>query len=153
MEYRRVKIAGGCYFFTVALADRGSDLLITHIDSLRTAFKAVKARHPFNIDAIVVLPEHLHCIWTLPPDDNNYSARWMLIKRHFSLNVPKTETIKSTRLRKRERGIWQRRYWEHCIRDEQDLINHIEYIHNNPVKHGYVACANCWPYSSVHKFT
>jgi putative transposase len=151
MEYRRARIAGGCYFFTVALADRSSDLLIAHINTLRAAFKVVKTSHPFTIDAIVILPEHLHCLWTLPPDDDNYSARWMLIKRNFSLNAPKTEAIKSTRLRKRERGIWRRRFWEHCIRDERDYLNHMEYIHNNPVKHGYVRCAKDWAYSSIHK--
>ena len=94
MEYRRARISGGCYFFTVALADRSSNLLAAHIDTLRAAFKAVKASHPFTINAIVILPEHLHCLWTLPPDDDNYSARWMLIKRNFSLNISKTEAIK-----------------------------------------------------------
>lgn len=152
VEYRRVRVAGGCYFFTVALADRKSDLLIAHIDLLRTAVKTVKDQHPFTIDAMVVLPEHLHCLWTLPEGDDNYSARWMLIKRHFSMSLPKTENIKMTRLRKRERGIWQRRFWEHTIRDEQDFYNHIEYIHNNPVKHGYVSNAKDWPYSSIHTF-
>lgn len=151
MEYRRARVAGGCYFFTVALADRSRDLLVAHINELRAAFKTVKTLHPFTINAMVILPEHLHCLWTLPEHDDNYSARWMLIKRHFSLNTPKTETIKSTRLRKRERGIWQRRFWEHCIRDERDFNNHIEYIHNNPIKHGYVTHAQAWPYSSIHK--
>lgn len=99
------KNRGRVLFFTVALADRSSDLLIAHIDTLRAAFKAVKASHPFTINAIVILPEHLHCLWTLPSDDDNYSARWMLIKRNFSLNAPKTEAIKSTRLRKRELGV------------------------------------------------
>lgn len=141
MEYRRARVAGGCYFFTVALADRSRVLLVAHINELRAAFKTVKTLHPFTINAMVVLPEH----------DDNYSARWMLIKRHFSLNIPKTETIKSTRIRKRERGIWQRRFWEHRIRDERDFNNHIEYIHNNPIKHNYVTHAQDWPYSSIHK--
>ncbi|MFO1367422.1 MAG: hypothetical protein U1F46_00385 [Marinagarivorans sp.] len=110
MEYRRARIKGGCYFFTVALANPSRDLLVAHINELRSAFNALKILHPFTINAMVVLPEHLHCLWTLPMHDDNYSARWMLIKRHFSLNIPKNETIKPTRIRKRERGIWQRRF-------------------------------------------
>lgn len=138
MEYRRVRIAGGCYFFTVALANRQSDLLIRNIDLLRSAVKEVIAQHPFKINAMVVLPDHIHAIWTLPEGDDNYSMRWMLIKRRFSLSLPKTEMISSSRLYKRERGIWQRRFWEHAIRDESDFLNHMTYIHLNPVKHGYV---------------
>lgn len=151
MEYRRVRIDGGCYFFTVVLANRKSDLLVANIDLLKTALKTVKSTHPFQIEAMVVLPDHLHTIWTLPQGDCDYSKRWMLIKRHFSMSLPKTEHIKTTRLNKRERGIWQRRFWEHTIRNEQDLANHIEYIHQNPVKHGYVKSAADWPYSSIHK--
>jgi putative transposase len=99
---------------------------------------------------MVVLPEHLHALWTLPQDDHDYSKRWMLIKRHFSLNLPKIETIKVTRKKKRVAGMWQRRFWEHTIRNDQDFLNHIEYIHQNPVKHGYVTDAKDWPYSSIH---
>jgi putative transposase len=152
MKYRRVRIEGGCYFFTVALADRKSDLLVANIDALRAAVRAVKASHSFTIDAMVVLPDHIHALWTLPQGDDNYSMRWMLIKRHFSMSLPKTENIKMTRLNKRERGIWQRRFWEHTIRDERDFYNHIEYIHHNPVKHGYVSNSQDWPYSSIHQF-
>jgi putative transposase len=152
MKYRRVRIEGGCYFFTVALADRKSDLLVANINALRAAVKMAKANHPFTIDAMVVLPDHLHALWTLPQGDCNYSMRWMLIKRYFSMSLPKTENIKMTRAYKRERGIWQRRFWEHTIRDERDFYNHIEYIHNNPVKHGYVSNAKDWPYSSIHQY-
>lgn len=151
MEYRRVRIAGGCYFFTVALANRQSDLLIRNIDLLRSAVKEVIAQHPFKINAMVVLPDHIHAIWTLPEGDDNYSMRWMLIKRRFSLSLPKTEMISSSRLYKRERGIWQRRFWEHAIRDESDFLNHMTYIHLNPVKHGYVNNAEDWPHSSIHR--
>lgn len=150
MDYRRTYVEGGCYFFTLALADRNSDLLVRNIDLLRKAVKTVKTNHPFTIDAIVILPDHLHCILTLPEDDCNYSIRWMLIKRYFSLELTKNEYISPVRLKKRERGIWQRRFWEHVIRDEQDYLNHIEYIHTNPIKHGYVEHALDWPYSSVH---
>jgi putative transposase len=151
MEYRRAYVKGGCYFFTVNLADRKSDLLVKHIGLLREAVKAVKKNHAFTINAMVVLPDHLHCIWTLPEHDCNYSMRWMLIKRYFSLEISKTENINQARLKKRERGIWQRRFWEHVIRDERDYLNHIEYIHINPIKHGYVKDATDWPYSSIHK--
>lgn len=152
MEYRRVRIAGGCYFFTVALADRKSDLLLKNINLLRAAVREAKTNHPFTINAMVVLPDHIHAVWTLPESDDDYSKRWMLIKRRFSMSLPKTEMINSTRLHKRERGIWQRRFWEHAIRDEKDFLNHINYIHQNPVKHGYVNNAEDWPYSSLQKF-
>lgn len=152
MEYRRARVEGGCYFFTVALADRRSDLLVTQIDLLRQAIKTTKAARPFTINAMVVLPDHIHALWTLPEGDCDYSTRWMLIKRYFSMALPKIEDIKMARLRKRERGIWQRRFWEHLIRDEKDYLHHIEYIHQNPVKHGYVNDAKQWPYSSVYKF-
>ena len=151
MEYRRVRVAGGCYFFTVALADRKSDLLVKRVDLLREAIKIVKVKHPFEINAMVVLPEHLHALWTLPEGDDNFSIRWMLIKRYFSMSLPKTENIRATRMHKRERGIWQRLFWEHCIRDERHFLNHMEYIHQNPVKHGYVSEAEDWPYSSILK--
>ena len=109
-------------------------------------------RHPFTIDAIVVLPEHLHALWTLPEDDNDYATRWMLIKTAFSRQIPKGEYRTASRKKKGERGIWQRRYWEHLIRDERDYKHHVEYIHYNPVKHGYVNCPSDWEYSSIHRF-
>lgn len=151
MDYRRAYVEGGCYFFTVTLANRKSDLLVQHIETLRAAFKYVKERHPFTINAIVVLPDHLHCIWTLPEGDCDYAKRWALIKIYFSKTLPKTEHINPSRTQKGERGIWQRRFWEHVIRDERDYLNHIEYIHNNPIKHDYVSNAQDWPYSSIHQ--
>lgn len=151
MDYRRAYVKGGCYFFTVALANRKTDLLVQHIDLLRNAFKYVKERHPFTINAMVVLPDHLHCIWTLPEGDCDYAKRWGLIKIYFSKQIPKTERTNKSRENKGERGIWQRRFWEHVIRDERDYLNHIEYIHINPIKHGYVENAIDWPWSSVHK--
>jgi putative transposase len=152
MQYRRVYVKGGCYFFTVTLADRRNDLLIRHIDLLRECVADVKRRHPFEINAMVILPDHLHALWTLPKDDCDYSKRWTLIKSYFSRQLPKDEHINKSRYQKGERGIWQRRFWEHLIRDEEDYKNHVEYIHNNPVKHGYVNDAKDWPYSSIHKF-
>jgi putative transposase len=152
MQYRRYRIAGGTYFFTVNLADRSSSLLVEHIDLLRYAVREVKSRHPFTIDAIVILPDHIHAIWTLSVNDVDYSKRWMLIKSMFSRHIPKTELINDSRMKKRERGIWQRRFWEHTIRDEFDWQQHVDYIHNNPVKHGWVKQAIDWPYSSLHSY-
>ena len=140
----------GCYFFTVNLQDRSQSLLTENIELLRNAMRTVRARHHFDINAIVILPEHLHAMWTLPQGDDDFAMRWMLIKSYFSKHLPKNELISDSRFKKRERGIWQRRYWEHLIRDERDFNQHIDYIHNNPVKHGYVQTAIEWQYSSIH---
>ncbi|MBI1887425.1 MAG: transposase [Nitrosomonadales bacterium] len=132
-NYRRSDIAGASYFFTVNLADRSQSLLIDHIASLRSAFAYTRDRHPFVIDAIVVLPEHMHAIWTLPDGDSDFALRWRLIKTVFSRGLPLGEHCSSSRRSKAERGIWQRRYWEHLIRDEADFSRHVDYIHINPV--------------------
>ncbi|MCF8050508.1 MAG: transposase [Desulfobacterales bacterium] len=152
MHYRRSKAAGGTYFFTVNLADRTSDLLVKKIDVLRQVIRTIRHRHPFTIVAMVVLPDHLHSIWRLPPKDADYPIRWSLIKAGFSRQIPKGEPIRKSRKKKGERGIWQRRYWEHRIRDEKDLGKHVDYIHFNPVKHGFVTRAVDWRYSSIHRF-
>jgi len=152
MQYRRSQLKGGYYFFTVNLADRKSNLLVRKIDDLRASFVTVKNRHPFSVVAIVVMPDHLHAIWRLPENDNNYPQRWSLIKAGFSRRQAKDEAIRESRKSKRERGIWQRRYWEHLIRDEDELERHVNYIHYNPVKHGLVAQASDWPYSSIHGY-
>jgi putative transposase len=152
MRYRRAEVCGGTYFFTVNLADRKSQLLTDNVDLLRVCVKRVQARHPFTIDAMVVLPDHLHAMWTLPLDEHDYSMRWGLIKSGFSRQLPKTERINKSRLHKGERGIWQRRFWEHLIRDERDYENHVQYIHSNPVKHGLAERAIDWPHSTVHDY-
>ncbi len=151
MRYRRANIQGACYFFTVALANRESSLLVEQIANLRQAFRLVKQRHPFEIIAMVVMPEHLHAIWQLPPGDADFALRWSLIKSGFSRAIPKHEYIRPSRAGKRERGLWQRRYWEHLIRDDNDLARHVDYIHYNPVKHGLVPRAIDWPHSSIHR--
>jgi putative transposase len=145
-------LKGGHYFFTVNLQDRQSQLLTQHIEILRDVTRKVKQNYPFDIEAIVILPEHLHAMWHLPEGDQNYPMRWMLIKSGFSRQVPINEVISTSRLKKRERGIWQRRYWEHTISNERDWLQHIEYIHNNPVKHGYVNHPEEWLYSSYHRY-
>jgi putative transposase len=106
----------------------------------------------FHIDAWVVLPEHMHCIWTLPPGDADYSRRWRLIKLIFSKALPKTERRSPVRIKRQERGIWQRRYWEHTLRDEADFRAHVDYVHINPVKHGHVKTVSEWPYSTFHGY-
>ena len=151
-NYRRYRIDGGTYFFTVNLAERQRSLLTERIDTLREAFREVKNAHPFVIDAVVILPEHLHTIWTLPQGDNDFSLRWRQIKSAFSRAIEKDERISNSRLRKQERGVWQRRFWEHAIRDEEDFNRHIDYIHINPVKHGYVQRAVDWQFSSFHRY-
>jgi putative transposase len=152
MQYRRAFVPGGTYFFTVNLLDRKKSLLIDYVEQLKQSIHIVKQRHPFHIDAMVVLPEHLHAIWTLPDNDVDYPKRWRLIKSGFSRTIPKNERIHRSRQNKHERAIWQRRYWEHLIRDELDFKRYVDYIHYNPVKHGYVDGAVEWQYSSIHKF-
>jgi len=151
-NYRRYRVKGGCYFFTVVLLNRNSVLLTDNIDLLRFAFKYVKNKHPFDIDALVVLPDHLHCILTLPENDDDFSMRWRLIKATFSRSIAKTETRSQSRVNKAERGIWQRRFWEHAIRDEKDFQQHVDYIHYNPVKHALVNQVVQWPFSTFHKY-
>jgi len=151
--YRRPNVPGATFFFTVNLAQRHkSQLLVENIDLLREMFRDVKARHPFFIDAIVVLPEHLHTIWTLPKGDADFKTRWSLIKAGFSRHIPIGERRSESRVKRCERGIWQRRYWEHMIRDEQDFERHVDYIHWNPVKHGWVKRVADWPHSSFHAY-
>ena len=151
-DYRRVKVPGGTYFFTVAIAERRWSLLTDHMDDLRHAFGVARAARPFTVDAIVVLPDHLHCVWTLPPGDADFPVRWAHIKQTFSRRIPWGERRRASRIAKRERGLWQRRYWEHLIADEDDLKHHVDYIHYNPVKHRHVMKAADWPYSSFNRY-
>ncbi len=150
-QYRRMCVGGGCYFFTVNLADRASDLLVRRIGDLRDAVRACRAARPFQIDAWVVLPEHLHCVWTLPEGDTDFSGRWRAIKGGFSRLMPLAEARSPSRASKHERGIWQRRFWEHAIRDDDDYARHVDYVHFNPVKHGLVHAVADWPYSTFHR--
>ena len=150
-DYRRHRVPGGTYFFTVNLRDRRCDLLTAEIDRLRAAIRQTRTRHPFHIDAWVVLPDHLHCLWTLPPGDADFSVRWQEIKARFSRSLPVTERRSPVLLRRHERGIWQRRFWEHSIRDDRDYANHMDYIHFNPVKHGLTPNVADWPFSTFHR--
>jgi putative transposase len=161
-------MVGGCYFFTVNLLERQRTLLTDNIDLLRDSVRRVKRLYPFHIDAWVVLPDHLHStawmqevgqrreqlpsVMTLPPDTDDYPVRWRLIKLLFSKGLPRTERLSATRRKRSERGIWQRRYWEHTITTELDFFKHIDYIHVNPLKHGYVKRIKDWPYSTFHRY-
>lgn len=143
---------GGTYFFTVNLLERRLDILVRHVDALREAVRKTRQQRPFHIDAWVVLPNHLHCVWTLPVGDDDFSNRWKSIKIRFVQALPRTERRSKVRMAKGERGIWQRRFWEHVIRDEIDYTRHVDYVHWNPVKHGVVKRAVDWPYSSFHRY-
>lgn len=149
-RYIRPRIQGASVFFTVALAERGSDLLLREVGRLREAVVATTAERPFGSDAWVVMPDHLHCVWTLPDGDAEYAVRWGAIKARFSQGLPAGRTRASHELR-REKGIWQRRYWEHHIRDAADYVAHVRYCWINPVKHGFVERPTDWPYSSIHR--
>ena len=157
VKYRRNRIQGGTYFFTVTLSDRRSKMLTEHIELLRDAFRTVRRERPFEIVAMVVLPEHLHAVWTLPERNDDYPGRWRAIKGRFTRLVRKDPGFRyaASRLRPDKRGeygLWQRRYWEHTVRDENDLARHVDYIHYNPVKHGLVQNVADWPYSSFHRY-
>jgi len=152
MQYRRANIPGVTYFFTVNLQNRKSNLLTENAHHLRNAFRHIQRQHPFCIDGIAILPDHFHMVITLPAGDANFSQRLNLIKGYFSMQIPLIEPISQARKNKRERGIWQRRFWEHLIRNDADFEHHINYIHNNPVKHGYVKRASDWQYSSIHRY-
>jgi len=148
-NYRRNYLDGGCYFFTVNLKNRQKSYLTDNIQLLREAVSECRSSMPFIIHAWVVLPDHMHAIWTLPAGDADYSRRWRFIKKHFTKGLAEPE--KEQKNSRGERGIWQRRFWEHTIRDQEDFDRHFDYIHFNPVKHGWVSSVCDWPFSSFHR--
>lgn len=152
-RYRRNYQMGATYFFTICLEDRNSDLLITHIQELRTAFRKTYLKMPFITDAMVIMPDHIHALWTMPPDDSDFSTRIRLFKSHFSRNISPIlkHTLNNNRLKHKEVGIWQQRFWEHTIYDDADYQRHMDYIHFNPIKHGLVKNLNDWEYSTFHR--
>jgi putative transposase len=151
VRYRRNFVPGGTYFFTLTLVDRRSSALVDHVDALRAAFRRARRERPFTIDAIVVLPDHLHAILSLPPADADYPGRWRLIKTLFSNRVI-AAGVTVRRHGNDELALWQRRFWEHTIRSDDDLGRHVDYIHFNPVKHGLVSRVGDWPHSSFHRY-
>ena len=156
-NYRRARTAGGTYFFTVVTEGRQPIFTIPAARAaLRDAIEQVRRQYPFVIDAWVLLPEHIHCLWTLPEGDSDFSGRWGMIKAGFSKQMKSSlasdGTVSRSRQRHREVSIWQRRFWEHQIRDDEDFRRHTDYIHYNPVKHGWVTCASDWPYSTFRRY-
>jgi putative transposase len=156
-NYRRAAFPGGYYFFTVVTYQRRpflTDPLARRC--LRAAVTEARRAKPFKVVALCLLPEHLHGVWKLPPDDHEFSARWAAIKsgftHHYLLGGGREGTQSPSREEKRERGVWQRRFWEHQLRDENDLQAHVDYIHYNPVKHALVANVEDWPWSTYHRF-
>ena len=151
VRYRRNFVPGGTYFFTVTLADRRSKALVDHIGTLRSAFRAARRARPFTIDAIVVLPDHLHAILTLPTSDSDFPGRWRRIKGDFSSALIKAG-LDVRRWPNGDLALWQRRFWEHTIRDDHDFARHVDYVHFNPLKHGLVRRVRDWRFSSFHRY-
>jgi putative transposase len=151
VTYRRATVPGASYFFTVTLRDRRSSILVEQIAALREAVQTTKRARPFRIDAMAVLPNHIHAIWTLPPDDQDYSGRWRAIKAGFTRAMRESGASLHAD-RKGEYGLWQRRFWEHLIRDDTDFARHVDYIHFNPVRHGLVERPADWPWTSLHRY-
>lgn len=150
VQYRRNLVAGGTYFFTVTLIDRRSHLLTQYVNVLRESVRKAQQHHPFKVVAWVVLPDHLHAVWTLPNDDSDYSGRWRAIKSHF-VQVVKKHGVAITMRADGSAECWQRRFWEYTIKNEDDLRRCVDYCYINPVKHGLVKAVVDWPYSSFHR--
>ncbi len=156
-RYRRARGTGGTYFFTVVSFRRQAILCDAAVrEALREGIDKTRQHYPFEINAWVLLPDHLHCLWTLPEGDANFSARWAKIKRHVSLvcgeDYKRVEHLSDSRKKHRDSSLWQRRFWEHKIRDQDDFNRHVDYIHHNPVKHGLCEQAIQWPYSTLHRY-
>jgi len=151
-NYRRAWVPGGTYSFTVNLLERRRTLLVDHVEALRDSFRIAHAARPFALLAWVILPDHLHCVSRLPEGDDDNATRWRHIKSQFSRTIPMGERLSARRQTKAERGIWQRRYWERVVRDEDHLCHCIDYVHINPQKHGYVEVVADWPHSSFQRY-
>ena len=149
-NYLRPRISGATIYFTVSLANRHSDLLVREIERLRQAVRITKAERPFDIEAWVVLPDHMHCIWRLPAGDRDFSTRWRLIKARFSRGLPPGR-LRASHVARDERGLWQRRFWEHHLRSGEDFDAHLNHCWFSPVKLGLAERPEDWPFSSVHR--
>jgi putative transposase len=154
-NYRRAKTTGATYFFTLVTHQRQRFLCDEPFRAaLREAVGRVRASHPFAIDGWVLLPDHMHCIWTLPPGDAAFGTRWGMIKRQVSISCPflrEDHRLSASRKNRHESSLWQRRFWEHLIRDDDDYAHHMDYLHYNPVKHGLVRSVQDWPHSTFHR--
>ena len=155
-NYRRLWVPGGTFFFTLVSYRRQRVLCDPMVRAaLRNAIATTRLKHPFTIDAWVLLPDHLHCLWTLPEGDTDYATRWAIIKRKTSLACRdthrRTEWLSASRQKHRESTLWQRRYWEHHVRDDTEFMRRADYLYYNPVKHGLVQRVADWPYSTYHR--
>ena len=150
-NYRRFRVTGATWFFTVALAERGATHLTDRIDLLRAAYRATAGEHPIRCEAMVILPDHLHAVWTLPPGDADFSTRWRKIKGRFTHATGLRGIQTHSKQEKGEAGLWQRRFWEHLIRDPDEEARAIAFCHSDPVRHGLVDAAAGWPFSTVHR--
>ena len=161
-NYRRAHAKGGTFFFTVVSYQRRPILCKDDIrGALRGAVRVVQSERPFYIDAWVLLPDHLHCVWTLPSDDSDFSTRWAMIKRYVTKStvgcvsrtvIDGAQSAPYTRAKRNEGLVWQRRFWEHTVRNQQDLKRCVDYVHWNPVKHGHVSNVTDWPFSTFHQY-
>jgi putative transposase len=151
VRYRRNFVPGGTFFFTLTLDDRRSSVLVEHVALLRVAFRRTRSEFPFSIDAIVILPDHLHTILTLPPSDPDFSNRLRRIKGRFTRGVV-AAGVAVSRDHRGEYSLWQKRFWEHTIRDDRDFERCVDYIHYNPVKHRVVSTPSEWPHSTLHRY-
>ena len=153
-EYRRFTVPGSTVFLTLVTGRREplfADPL--NVERLKSALCAVRGEWPFEVAAGVVLPDHLHFLWTLPPGDAAYSKRAGRMKVKFTSQLDERLPVaRASQVKHRESGVWQRRFWEHTIRDEDDFLRHLDYIHYNPVRHGYATCPPAWPHSSFAKW-
>jgi len=155
MQYRRAFVPAGSYFFTVVTEHRRRLFADSvNVMLLRQAIRSVMYKRPFTVDAIVILPDHIHCVWSLPLGDADFATRWRLIKTWFTKHLLLQEDIRpnKARMKKCQQAIWQHRFWEHLLRDAADFKSHIDYIHYNPVKHGYVSKPVEWPYTSLRRY-
>jgi putative transposase len=156
-DYRRWFHAGGTYFFTVVTYNRQNIFSNKLARSfLHQAIVEVRIWRPFEMQGVVLLPDHCHCIWKMPDNDDDFSGRWHMIKRRFTKSWlaggGRDVTVSTSRTKRGERGVWQRRFWEHLINDQEDFARHMDYIHYNPVKHGHVKCPHQWEHSSFHRW-
>lgn len=149
--YRRIFRPGGTYFFVTCLAEHGQTHLTDHIDALRSAYVATQLQHPFQCDAMTVLPDRILAVWTMPPGDADYASRWQKIKTRFTFATGLRGPTSPSKMRKREAGLWQRRFWEHTIRDVEDFHSHIAQCHAAPVAMGLCSQPDDWPHSSLHR--
>lgn len=150
-NYRRLRVPGATYFFTVNLSQRGGSILTDHIDRLRDAYRLTVAEHPVGCEAMVILPDHIHAVWTLPPGDADFSRRWQKIKARFTHATGLRGAQSRSMLEKREAGLWQRRFWEHMIRDAAECRRAVAHCLTDPVRHGLVTSPEEWPFSTIHR--